>query len=387
MSRFRNLWFQTHWLLGISAGLVLALMGLTGALLSFENELLRALNPGVMSVPAREHAMLTPPQLLARLAEAAPQRAIGTLSVSAVPGRAARVGFLAPATDSRPDARPRMDVHFVDPYSGELLGREDDTRGHAALHFIEDLHRRLAGGDTGKAVTGACTLILLLLAASGLYLRWPRRWRDPRAWLVVRWRLRASPFLKSLHEVFGTWLLLPYLLVALTGLWWSYDWYREAVQQLAGAPAQTRQSLRKADEPPASPAELDRAWSAFLRETATTGYFSASFNVPATGQPLLLTYLDADPPHERASNRLSLDLADGSVKSHERYADKDAGGQLTSSVFVLHKGSYFGLPGTILVMLCSLCMPLFAVTGWMLYLKRRRVRHRAEAADLVADST
>lgn len=384
---FRKIWFQTHWLLGISAGLVLALMGVTGALLSFENELLRALNPGVMTVPAREHAMLTPPQLLARLAETEPQRAVGTISVSAIPGRAARVGFLpADVAGGKGDARPRMDVYLVDPYSGALLGSEDDARGHEALHFTEDLHRRLAGGDTGKAITGASTLTLLVLAASGLYLRWPRRWRDPRAWLAVRWRLRASPFLKSLHEVFGTWLLLPYLLIALTGLWWSYDGYREALQQLAGSTAPTRQTLRTVIQPAAPLADLERAWATFLRETASTGYYSASFNVPAAGQPLVLNYLDANPPHERANNRLILTLDDGSVKTHERYADKSTGGQLTSSVFALHKGSYFGLPGTIVIMLCSLCMPLFAVTGWMLYIKRRRLRRRAEEARLVPDS-
>jgi sulfite reductase (NADPH) flavoprotein alpha-component len=360
-------------------------MGVTGAALSYENELLRALNPAVTTVAAQRQPMLSAPQLLERLAQAHPDRAVGSISISSVPGRAARIGFLPPAkkqTDGarRPQGaagpgggRPRVDTHFADPYSGTLIGREDDLRGHDALHFLEDVHRRLAGGDIGKAITGACTVVLVFLAGSGLYLRWPRRWRNLGAWFAVRWRLRSAPFLKSLHEAIGTWLLLPYLLVALTGLWWSYEWYRNGVLSLAGTKPPARVPMREAGTPPAPVAQIDAAWSAFAKQVAETGGWSnVSFNVPAADQPLVLSYLDADPAHERANNRLVVDLPSGAVREHERYDDKTAGGKLAASMFVLHKGSYFGPGGTIAMMLASLGMPLFAVTGWMLYLKRRR---------------
>lgn len=368
--------FQTHWLLGISAGLVLALMGISGALLSFENEILRTLNPGLMTVPTRSSAMLAPPELVTRLHADHPMRSLGTLGVSAHPHRAARIGFLAsrdPNQKPEPSARPRMDVFFVDPYDARLLGAEDALRGHATLHLVEDIHRRLAAGDTGKALTGASTLILLVLAGSGLYLRWPRRWSDLRAWFVVRWRQRSSPFLRSLHEVFGTWLLIPFLIMALTGLWWSYDWYRDGVLKLTGSTTPQRQLTRKPDEAPVSTAALQTGWSAFLRATQRSGFSTASFNLPGADQPLIINYLDAHPAHERASNRITLDLATGEIRSHERYADKTAGGKLAGSMFALHKGSFFGVGGTLVMMLASLAMPLFAVTGWLLYLKRRRV--------------
>lgn len=375
----RNLWFQLHWLFGISAGLVLAVMGVTGAALSYENELLRALNPSVTTVVAQRDPMLTPPQLIERIARAHPDRAIGSINVSNVPDRAARVGFLpreqpkAQRAGPGGGGRPRMDIHFVDPYTGMLLGREDDLVGHDTLHLLEDVHRRLAGGDKGKAITGASTVILLVLAGSGLYLRWPRRWRSPGAWLAVRWRLRSAPFLKSLHEAIGTWLLLPYILVALTGLWWSYEWYRNGVLSMTGSEPPARAPMRDAGEPPASPEQLAAAWSAFTQEVvATGGWSSVSFNIPAADKALALSYVDADPAHERATNRMLVDLAGGELREHERYDDKTAGGKLAASMFVLHKGSYFGEIGTVVTMLASLAMPLFAVTGWMLYLKRRR---------------
>ena len=40
--------FQLHWFFGITAGLVLALMGITGATVSFQDEIIELLNPTVL---------------------------------------------------------------------------------------------------------------------------------------------------------------------------------------------------------------------------------------------------------------------------------------------------------------------------------------------------
>ena len=40
----RKILFNMHWLIGISVGVVLALMGITGAILVFEDEILSVLN-------------------------------------------------------------------------------------------------------------------------------------------------------------------------------------------------------------------------------------------------------------------------------------------------------------------------------------------------------
>lgn len=417
---FRNIVFQVHWLLGITCGLVLALMGVTGAALSFENELLAALNAGRMSVTVRDVPVLEPPELLERIARQDPGRRVGTLSVSAEPGRAARVGFLparppdsdvparAPAAASNdrviPDpassaaskdrvipanagilppspsrARLRMDIEFADPYDGRLLAAEKDLRGHATLDFAENLHRRLAAGDAGRLVTGVSAIALVFFAASGLYLRWPRRALDWRTWLVPRWRQRGRPFLISLHSVAGTWVLPVYLVSALSGLNFAFDWYRDGAQKLLGVQAAPRVQQpfpRGADPLP----DLRTAWAGFLRETSATGWSTASFNVPSDpGQPLMLNYLVANPPHERASNRIALDVATGALQAHERYADRKAGERLAASFFPLHRGSYWGVGGVLVVMVASLAMPVFAVTGWMQYLKRRRAQRAPSA--------
>jgi sulfite reductase (NADPH) flavoprotein alpha-component len=61
----------------------------------------------------------------------------------------------------------------------------------------------------------------------------------------------------------------------------------------------------------------------------------------------------------------------GAIIRHDRYAERPRGTKLINSMFVLHSGGFFGLPGVVLMMVASLAMPLFAITGWMLYLGRR----------------
>ena len=46
----------------------------------------------------------------------------------------------------------------------------------------------------------------------------------------------------------------------------------------------------------------------------------------------------------------------------------------------VHRGSFFGPVYQFVAMLASLAMPLFFITGWMLYLKRRKQKKLTQAA-------
>ena len=63
-----------------------------------------------------------------------------------------------------------------------------------------------------------------------------------------------------------------------------------------------------------------------------------------------------------------------------RYADQSFKAQWLTSIYALHVGSYFGLSGRILITLSSLSMPLFFITGWLLYLDRRRKQRQVKQA-------
>ena len=85
-----------------------------------------------------------------------------------------------------------------------------------------------------------------------------------------------------------------------------------------------------------------------------------------------IQYLDMDAPHPTAFNTIKIDPTDSQLLTHERYENKQAGARLLASMLSIHKGAYFGLAGMILLMLSSLALPLFVITGWMMYLDRRQ---------------
>jgi sulfite reductase (NADPH) flavoprotein alpha-component len=364
--------FQLHWFFGITAGLVLALMGITGAAVSFQDELLRALNPSVLSVEKREAGVLPPAELVRKL-EASEGKTVSMLWVETDSGSAARVFFTPPPGERRGQMR------YFDPYTGNYMG---DAVGQDVFGFILQLHRFLAMGDTGRQITGACTLILLFFCLSGLYLRWPRQVASWRAWLTLDWRKKGRSFNWDLHSVFGTWCLLFYLLAALTGLSWSYEWYNQGLNKLlSDAPQNER--MRKRGPPPQGPAPVanyDAIWSS-IYSSAGPGLSAYNIRMPAVaGQPATVFYLLKNSPHDRALNQINLDPATGEVKSHDRYASKSLKAQLLTSLYALHTGSYFGLVGRIILTVSSLLMPLFFITGWLLYLDRRRKKRQVRDA-------
>ena len=364
--------FQLHWFFGITAGLVLALMGITGAAVSFQDEILRALNPSVLTVEKRDAGVLPPAELVRKL-EATEGQTVAMLFVESDSGNAARVFFTPPPGERRGQLR------YFDPYTGDYMG---DVVGQDVFGFLLQFHRFLVMGDTGRNITGACTLILVFFCLSGLYLRWPRQVASWRAWLTLDWRKKGRSFNWDLHSVFGTWCLLFYLLAALTGLSWSYEWYNKGLTRLlSDAPQNER--VRNRGPAPAGPAPIanyEAIWSSIY---STAGPGLSAYNIrmpPVAGQPATVYYLLQSSPHDRALNQINLDPATGVVKSVERYGDKSLKAQLLTSIYALHVGSYFGLVGRIILTVTALCMPLFFITGWLLYLDRRRKKRQVRDA-------
>ncbi|RYE96731.1 MAG: iron-uptake factor, partial [Oxalobacteraceae bacterium] len=358
--------FQLHWLLGITAGLVLSVMGLTGALMSFENEIVRLANPAIAQLAQRHAAgeRPLPVDVLLRRLDLDQQQAVTRMLIDPT-GKRPSTARLAGKGGGR--------VYF-DPYTGDKVAA---PRLSGAFAFIEDLHRHLTAGKRGQAVTGASTLILLFFCASGLYLRWPRRWWSLRTWWAVEWRRQGRSFLWSLHAVFGTWCLLVYLLVALTGLTWSYSWYRDGMVALLG----TEPAMR-GDGRDHRPATVD-----FVAVQRTLDAVPATHDTaldlripPRAGQPLSVRFLPDHPDHDRAYDNLEIEPGSGALLRRQDYALLPRGQQLLVSMFPLHSGSFFGLPGRIVVMLASVGMSVFFVTGWMLYLDRRRKKRALRAA-------
>ena len=396
----RNALFQVHWFVGITAGVVLAVVGATGAILSFEPEILHALNRDVRVAGVGAQPPLAPPGLLAALQEAEPDRRLNSLAVWRDPARAPRVTLAAveSADGKAPGGRPaqggppqRGEVRFLDPGPGpSWRPRAIAARllpHHAFGASLADDRPAWQPGPRPadrRRVHAVARVPCRVRSLPALAAR-ARAQLARVAYLQPALQGPRVPLAPALrHRDLGPVL---YLVMALTGLYWSYEWYKDGLYALTGAepqrtraeggaaPASDRSTAARWDR-----ASLEAAWAGFHNEVGERGYEMAVIELPPVASPTLsIRYLDVDPPHERAYNSLELDTT-GTVLSHRRFADRPAGDRFMASIFPLHSGRYFGIAGVVLFMLASLAMPLFAVTGWMLYLARRRLKKRGQVS-------
>lgn len=86
----------------------------------------------------------------------------------------------------------------------------------------------------GKIIVGVSTLCMVLILISGIVLWWPRAKSHFGQSLSIRCRSGWHHFWQSLHVAGGMYVVLFLLIMALTGLTWSFGWYREGFYTIFG---------------------------------------------------------------------------------------------------------------------------------------------------------
>ena len=362
----RRVLFRLHWLIGLSASVVLAVVGTTGALMAYEDEMLRWLNPSTFSLPAHNGPAPTLPQVSAQARAAIAERPVTFITAASNPTEPWRVWYAWPP--GQRGGSSRGELRYIDPAAGTLL---PEARGQAFFATTKLLHRTLLADEVGKQIVGASTIALVLMALSGLYLRWPKRITNWRSWLVIRWSRAGRIRWWDVHTVVGTLVLPLYLLAAFSGLYWAYDWYREGLQRMAGMPVAVKAKAPEGPRKPLDEAALERVWTHFVATAPNYGTATMRIDDTRNGK-VEINWLPADAPHDRAFNRLTLDAITGAAVRNEAFADKPPMQRLLAGMLPLHNGRYFGPIGVVLVMIGALMLPVFAATGWWLYLDRRR---------------
>lgn len=322
----------------------------------------------------------------------------------------------------------RGEAIYVNPYSGELLGK---IRGEQFFRTVRSLHRWLlipseqGATNWGRQITGFSALALVFFALSGLYLRWPRRPLNWRNWFRIDFSLKGRNFYWALHSVMGTWVLVVYLLLALTGLSWSYSWYKSGLSQLlTGEPMEERRgpggpggfggqgeragqaerggdrarqgdrarpegrmggrSESTAHEMPS--VQIDQAWAVFSSKAEGNFKFAALSLPRSPVDPVVVNYVTPDAVNDRQRSSMSINPRSGEIVADQPYQPLEPlGKRIYQGLYELHTGEWFGTPGIIVNMIASLLMPLFTITGFLLYFDRRRKKkHSRQSAAAVA---
>ena len=369
----KTIWFKIHMILGLTAGFVLLVVGVTGAILSFEKEITKFINKDSYEVFVPNEAKLSTKELLEKLQEKLPEAKINSLSFSSDVNSSVIIN-VAGKGEGKESKRGKS--YYINPYTAEIL---PEIKGKAFFSLILDLHRRLMLGEVGKQVVAISTISLIILSLSGLYIYWGRVRRAFFRSLTFSFKHHGRAFLSTMHSSIGMWVLPFYLLASLTGLYWSYDWYNATLYKIAGVEKPQRNMPLQMQKGSTEPNFDDYQKAVELFNVLIQKEYSdANIRFPQKGSVYSFSYLDVDSAHYRVRNTLELDITSNQIIKHERYEDKPLNQKLMSSILPLHTGEYFGIIGQIGMFLASFFMLLFTVTGVMLYLKRHKKKKKQE---------
>ncbi|NLU96340.1 PepSY-associated TM helix domain-containing protein [Chitinophaga sp. Ak27] len=395
---------RIHLYLGLTAGLVITISCLTGALLVFEKELTEAFNHDRYYVtPAGERLSLD--KVAALVKEQVPGAGISRMQIFADPARTIQVTLEEGRKGSKKEAagekkgpkentspmgngekapkKGKGRIAFVNPYTGEIV--ELYSYSKTFYYKVFSLHRWLLAGDTGKAITGASTLIFVFILITGIILWWPKTRNIFKQRIKVKWDGGWKRLNHDLHIVLGFYAAIFLFVSAFTGLTWSYEWFSN------GLYAVLHTSPKPVAAPSSAPAEIINSKSitfeaalASVQQTAPGAVFYALSAPKDSTAAFMVSLLPAHTLNEAATTTYYLDQFNGKVLKSETFAQRNLGQKVRSTIKPLHTGAIFGTASKIFALIIALLGVTFPTTGTIMWINRTRKKKKSVKAPVRA---
>lgn len=360
----RRVLLAVHLWIGVGLGIPLILIGLTGSILIFEEELNDFIWPAHVA-HAGEVRSLDDVLAAARTAAPAGSRPV-FLAVPEEEGKLASVRFVAPGATPGPGG---LQVS-IDPVSLETF-KSPPNGGW--LRQVFNLHAQLfVPGRDGRWLIGWFGIAMCILGVSGIIMHWPR-WSRWKAAFKVDKNARGTRFLRELHGAVGLWCWLVFMAVSTSSVYLAYP---QTVGDMIRTVLPAR-DLRLTTVPRVEPVEGVHPTG--LAEAATI----ATASVPdgtlrfialpqRPDQPVRVNM--GGPGYRHGTPMISVFVDPWRKEAIEVRDPRNysAGETLIAWMHAVHAGDSFGWPWRILVFISGLLPSIFVGTGLTLWLLQRR---------------
>ena len=395
----KKIFRKIHLWLSVPFGLIITLVCFSGAMLVFENEANEWFRRDLYYVETVKESPLPMDKLLEKVATTLPDSVSVTgVSISSDPGRAYQVSL----------SKPRRASLYVDQYTGEVKGKSERS---GFFMFMFRMHRWLLdsmnpgneGIFWGKMIVGVSTLLLVFVLISGIVIWWPRTRKALKNSLKITATKGWRRFWYDLHVAGGMYALIFLLAMALTGLTWSFPWYRTAFYKVFGVEVQQRaaqgheqksdaqkrdtklvahrekkregnevQKGERSGRPENNHSDMYSVTSPFVywqeiydklrrqnpeykQISISSGTASVSFNRFG---------------NQRASDRYSFNTDNGEFTETSLYQHQDKSGKIRGWIYSVHVGNWGGMFTRILTFIAALLGTALPLTGYYLCIKR-----------------
>lgn len=348
-----------HKWLSIPVGIIITITCLSGAILVFQDEIEQALNPSHYYVDKVGH--LIPLDSLIPMVNA--QLENNTVVDVKVSSDTERTYTMALSEGFRVSA-------FVNPYTGKVTGIYNFRE--SPFYTVMSLHRWLMDGSRtwGKYTVGISTILFVFILISGIILWMPRRMNKSR--FKIQFKKGKKRLFFDLHNVLGIYACLVLLVCALTGMMWSFDWYRNSIFKILGAeiPKKDNEKGGRKDKGENKEALNIISWNKALdnikKSAPDYDYIRLQDGAATVHMKSSVT--------SRSTDKYSINKESGEITSVKHFKDQEASTKIWAWVYSLHVGNYWGVWSRIFTCFCALVGASLPITGYYIFYVKRKNR-------------
>jgi uncharacterized iron-regulated membrane protein len=292
-------------------------------------------------------------------------------------------------------------TYFVDPYTGEILADNiKKTASEEFMGYVFSLHRWLlldkvetpilesmTNQELGRLINGIATSLFLLGVLTGIFLWLPKKAKNWKQGLSVKWSGNWKRINHDLHNTLAFYSILALFIMAVTGPYWSFGWYKTGWQKTWDT-YQAPKEEKKEDKSKESNASeqvvedstaipeplvlsLDDALAAANQHLSYAGV--VKLTLPEESQGDLAVSKSRTGFFARAgADQLKLNVQTLELKEKVLFGELPVRQQIGKSVKALHTGEIFGQFTKFLwAVACAIATSL-PITGTMIWLNKRK---------------
>ncbi len=386
----RNFLNDIHLYAGLTCGLIVIAVCLSGTIYVYNTEIREFFDSERYFVEKQGN-----PQALNQLAERLEtENKVQVVGVNVFHKEGQTVQFSV-----KKEGEEKALTFFVNPYTGKVLAdNSQKTATEEFMGYMFSLHRWLlldkmekpilesmTNQELGRFINGVATLLFLLGVVTGIFLWVPKKAENWRQGLKVKWDANWKRVNHDLHNTLAFYSLGALFIMAVTGPFWSYQWYKTGWQKtwdIYQAPKEEKKSsgVETSKKEEISTEEVTMpAYNLSLDEilvvaNTTLGY---SGNVRITlpeklGGEVSISKSRTGFFARAGADQLKLNPENLEVKEANLFGNLPVRQQIGRSVKALHTGEIFGQFTKFLWFVGCLIATSLPITGTLIWWNKRK---------------
>lgn len=369
----KKIFHKLHVWLSIPFGLIISIICLTGAILVFEEEIMELCYPERYFIEQSNTKPLPIDSLAGIISNSLSEGvAVSGVSISSDPERTYKFNL----------TKTQKAAIYVNQYTGEIKGQAGKTPFFLTIfkmhRWLMDSNNQGDGIFWGRIIVGISTLLFIPILISGIIIWVPRTYKSLKNRLKVKVGKSWHKFWYDLHLAGGIYSAVILLALALTGLTWSFSWYRTGFYRIFGVETQQGNQHRNGgqqvqhrggrnDEKSGNKTESsfvlwDKMYNQLKLQNPDFKQISLSKNTANISLGAI--------GNSRAADQYEFNPQTNEISNYKPYRDSEKTGKIRGWILSVHFGDWGDIVSKTLTFLAALIGGLLPLTGYYLWYKK-----------------